>query len=70
MIFVFFLWNYMRNSAKWIKAAEQQKITGIAVPGDTNFAILHLPRSWTGKRIFAMTQEYYEELKGIRNSPT
>jgi hypothetical protein len=57
----------MKNSAKWIKAAEQQKITGIAVPGDTNFAILHLPRSWTGKRIFVMTQEYYEELKGRRN---
>ena len=54
----------MRNSAKWIKAAEQQKITGVAVPGDTNFTILHLPRSRTGERIFAMTQEYYEELKG------
>jgi len=57
----------MRKSftKSWAKAAEQQKITAIAVPGnDANFAVVHVPRIWAGLRIWCMTSEYYNELKG------
>jgi hypothetical protein len=56
-------------SKAWIKAAQLEKTTAIAIPSedDANFAIIHVPRSWAGKRIFAMTSECYQELKGRRN---
>jgi len=57
----------MRKSA-WTKAAEQQKITALAIPFGNNTHVI-TPRSWAGRRLWVMTQEYYEELKGRRNSP-
>jgi hypothetical protein len=53
----------------WNKAAEQHKITAIAVPFKNESHVI-TPRSWNGKRCWVMTQEYYEELKGRRTSPT
>ena len=42
-----------------------QKISAIAVPGDNGLAIVHVPRSWiNNRRIWCMTQEHYEQLKG------
>ena len=61
-------------SKQYIKASETNKMTAIAIPGnDPNFAILHVHKSWTGKRLWVMTQEYYDNLRkrtewGNRNS--
>jgi len=52
----------------WTKAAEQHKITAIAVPFGNDTHVI-TPRKWAGMRLWVMTQEYYEELKGRRNSP-
>ena len=57
-------------SKQFIKASVQEKVSIIAIPGDNNFAVVHVPRSWAGKRIFAMTSEYYNELKGKQASQT
>jgi hypothetical protein len=40
-------------------------ISAITVPGnDTHLAVVHVPRSWNGKRWWVMTGEYYTKLKG------
>jgi len=59
-------------SKAWIKAAQLDKITAIAVPSenDANSAVIHLPRSFMNKRVWVLTQECYEDLRGRRNSPT
>ncbi|HXX98790.1 MAG TPA: hypothetical protein VEL11_16965 [Candidatus Bathyarchaeia archaeon] len=47
-----------------MKATELQKISAIAVPSnDTHSAIVHVPRSWSGLRVFAMTSEFYNQLR-------
>ena len=52
----------MRKSA-WNKAAEQHKITAIAVPFESESHVI-TPRSWSGMRLWVMTQQEYERLKG------
>jgi hypothetical protein len=52
-------------SKAWSKAVEQEKISVIAVPSgnDTDFALIHVPRSWNGKRCWVMTQEHYDSIR-------
>jgi hypothetical protein len=50
-------------SRSYLRACEQDKTSGIAIPGDNGFAVLHVPKSWAGKRVFAMTSEYFNALK-------
>ncbi|HYA84129.1 MAG TPA: hypothetical protein VEH06_11875 [Candidatus Bathyarchaeia archaeon] len=49
----------------YMKATELQKISAIAVPSnDTHSAIVHVPCSWSGLKVFAMTSEFYNQLRG------
>jgi len=52
-------------SKAWTKAAQLDKITAIAVPSenDINSAVIHLPRSFVGKRCWVLSQEAYSDLK-------
>ena len=54
-------------SRAFIKATAQDKISAIAVPFENESHVI-TPKSWNGKRLWVMTQDCYEELKGRRNS--
>ena len=46
-----------------------QKVSVIAVKGnDGNYAIAHLPRTFMNKRVWVLTQECYEDLRGKRST--
>ena len=42
---------------------DELKLSAIAVPGDNNYAIVHLPRSMTGKRCWVLNQAAYDDLR-------
>jgi hypothetical protein len=47
------------------KHDEPKKVSAIAVPSenDTHYAVVHLPRTFIGKRCWVMTQEYYDSIR-------
>jgi hypothetical protein len=49
-----------------LKASEQSKITAIAVPFENESHVI-TPKSWNGLRLWVMTQQEYENLKGRHN---
>jgi len=49
-------------SKAWNKAAELDRISVIAVPDDM-YAVVRLPRSFSNKRRWVMTQQAYDDLK-------
>ena len=69
MIFGPFYIQYMKSFSKaYIKATTQEKISAIAVPGNnTDFAVVHVPRTWNGKRCWVMTQDCYDNMRGKQN---
>ena len=70
MIFGLFYVQYMKKSFSkaYIKATTQEKISAIAVPGNnTDFAVVHVPRTWNGKRCWVMTQDCYDNMRGKQN---
>jgi len=46
----------------WNKAAEQHKIAAIAVPFENESHVI-TPRSWSGMRLWVMTQQEYDSIR-------
>ena len=72
------LWNGFRvmpNNKEYLSLEEvvklAEKIGGNRVPtpstNDSNYSIIHLPRSFTNRRVWVMTQECYDDLRQKRN---
>ena len=50
------------GKSAWTKASEQRKITAIAVPFENESHVI-TPRSWSGMRLWVMTQQEYDSIR-------